>query len=89
MPIERTFGDAPFRGRCGKMTELDDREPTINTPPHLLRLPNRIHEKEQFCLEERRNRVKRCDTTQLFGSHAIAWIHDIADRASETKSWKR
>jgi hypothetical protein len=35
--------------------ELAGREPTINTPPHLTRHPNRIHEKERFWFEEYRN----------------------------------
>jgi len=59
----RELRDAPLGGRCGETMELDGREPTINAPPHLSRHPNGIHEKEQFWLEERRNRVRRYDTS--------------------------
>jgi hypothetical protein len=31
---------------CGEMAELEGREPIINTPPHLLRHPKGILEKE-------------------------------------------
>jgi len=81
-PIERTFRDAPFGGLCVETMELESREPTINTPPLLSQHPKGIHEKERCWFEERRNRVRRNDTTQRWGSHAIAWIHDIV---SETK----
>jgi len=37
-----------FGGRCGETMELEGREPTINTQPHLSRHSNRIHEKERF-----------------------------------------
>jgi len=78
--------DARPGGRCGETMQLEGREPTINTTPHLSQHPKGIHEKEQFWFEEWRNRVRRYDTTQRWGCHAIAWIHDIA---SETKSWER
>jgi len=49
---------------CGETTELDGREPFINTPPHLSRHPKGIREKERFWLEERSKRVRRYDTTR-------------------------
>jgi len=64
MPIERTFRDAPFGGHSGETMELEGREPTINTPPHLSGHPNGIHENERFWFEERWNRVRRYDTTR-------------------------
>ena len=51
-----------------KWRELEGREPIINTPPLLSRHPKRIREKERFWLEERRKRVRRCDTTRPCGS---------------------
>jgi len=53
-----------FPERCGETAELEGREPTVNTPPHLSRHPKGIREKERFWLEERRKRVKRYDTTR-------------------------
>ena len=47
--------------RCGEPTELEGREFSINTPPHLSRHPKRIHKKERFLLEERWERVRGCD----------------------------
>jgi hypothetical protein len=44
--------------------EVESREPTVNTPPHLSRHPNGIHEKERFWFEEGRNRVRKYDTTR-------------------------
>jgi hypothetical protein len=52
------------RIRCGETTELEGREPFINTPPHLSRHPKGIRNKERFWLEERRKRVRRYDTTR-------------------------
>jgi len=52
----------PPHRRCDETTELDCREPIINTPPHLYWHPKGIHEKEQFWLEEHRKRVRRYDT---------------------------
>jgi len=62
--IERTFRDAPLGGHCGETMELEGREPTINTLLHLSRHPNGIHEIEGFWFEERKNGVRRYDTTQ-------------------------
>jgi hypothetical protein len=42
------LSDAPLGGRCGEMMELEGREPTIDTPPHLSLNPIGIHEKEKF-----------------------------------------
>jgi hypothetical protein len=53
-----------FVGHCGEMMELEGREPTIKTPPHISRHPNGIDEKEQCWFKERRNWVRRYDTTQ-------------------------
>jgi len=39
-----------------------------------------------FKLEERRKKVRRYDTTPAGRIRAIAWIHEISERASETKS---
>ena len=47
--------------RHGKPTELEGREPSINTPPHLSRHPKRIHKKERFCVKEHWERVRGCD----------------------------
>jgi hypothetical protein len=46
------------------MAELEGIEPIINTPPHLLRHAKGIREKERFWLQERRKRVRGCDTTR-------------------------
>jgi len=64
MPIERTFRDAPFGGRCVETMELEGKEPIVNTPPHLSQHPKGIHEKERFWFQERSNRVRRYDTTR-------------------------
>jgi len=53
---------------------------TINTPPHLPRHPNRIHEKERFWFNQHRNRVRSYHTTWPWGS---------TDSPSEIKSWER
>jgi len=49
--------DALLGGHCGETMELEGREPTINTPPQVLRHPNIIHETERFLFEECMNRV--------------------------------
>ena len=41
--------------RCGEVTELEGREPIINTPPHLSWHPKGTHEKERW------ERVRGCD----------------------------
>jgi len=74
--------DAPLEGCWGETMEREGREPTINTSPRLSRDLKGIHEKVRFKFEERKNRVRSCDTTRRWWSHTIAWIHDIA---SETK----
>jgi len=48
--------------------ELEGTEPTIHTAPHLSRHPNRIHEKEPFLFNERKNWVRRYDTPLRWGS---------------------
>jgi hypothetical protein len=59
--------------------ELDCREPTINTPQHLLQQLHGINDKEAFWFEECRNWMRRYDTTRHGGTHAIVWVHDILD----------
>jgi hypothetical protein len=44
--------------RCGETTELEDRGPIANTPPHLSRHPMGIREKERFWLEDHKKRVR-------------------------------
>jgi len=66
-------------GRCGETAELEGRLAIISTPPHLSRNPKGIREKEQFWLEERRKRVRRCDTTRPCGSTQLG---------GSTISWK-
>jgi len=69
-----------------EIMEREGSEPNFNTALHLSRHRKRIYEKERFRFEERsRNWVRRYDTTGRWGSHAIASIHDIVDRASDTK----
>jgi len=49
-----------------------------------------IREEERFWLEERRKRVRGNDkVTRPWGTTQIAWIYEISERASETKSWER
>jgi len=60
----RQLRDAPLGGCCGETMELDGREPTINTPPHLSQHPNGIDEKKGFWFEEHRNQVRRYGTTR-------------------------
>jgi len=55
--------DAPLGGRCAETMELEGREPTINTLPHLLWNPNGIHQKERFWFEEHRYWVRTYHTT--------------------------
>jgi hypothetical protein len=57
-----------FGGRCGETMELEGREPTINTAPHLPRHSNGINEKEEFWFTEHWNLVTRYDTTQRWPS---------------------
>jgi len=55
--------DAPFGGWCVETSELEGRELTINTPPHLSQHPHRIHNNEHYWFEEHRNWVRRYDAT--------------------------
>ena len=64
----RELRDAPLGAHCGETMELEDREPTINTPPHLSRHPNRIHLKERSWFQEGWNQVRRYDSTRCWGS---------------------
>jgi len=64
----RELRDAPLGGHCGETMELEGREPTINALPHLSQHLNKIHEKEQFWLQERTNLVRRSNTTRHQGS---------------------
>ena len=64
----RELRDAPLRGCWGETMELEGREPTMNTPLHLSRHPNGIHEIERFWFKEHRNWVRRYDITQHWGS---------------------
>ena len=50
--------DSPLGGRCGDTTELDGSEGTIDIPPQLSCLPNKIYAKELFQLEEPRKKVR-------------------------------
>jgi len=59
--ILRALINCNYGVRCGEMTELESREPIINTPPHLSRHPKGILEKEQFWLKRRKKRVRGCD----------------------------
>jgi len=73
--------DTPLGGGCSETMELDGREPTINTPQHLSRHPNGIHEKERFWFEERRNWVRRYDTTWHWGS--TKWRGSMTSRTEQ------
>jgi hypothetical protein len=48
--------------------DYEDKEPIVNTPPHLSRHSKTNDEKERVWLEEHRKRVRRYDTTRLGGS---------------------
>jgi len=65
IPLHRFTRYHPVYGysweRRGEVTELEGREPIINTPPHRSRHPMGIREKELFCLGERWERVRGCD----------------------------
>jgi len=58
-----------------------NRQPIINSPPHLTSHPKGVHGNEQFWLEERRKSVR--------GSTKIAWIYKSSARVNETKSCER
>jgi len=64
----RELRDTPLGGHCSETIELEGRESTINSPPHLLRHPHGIHVNEWFCFGEHRNRVRRYDTTRCWES---------------------
>jgi len=64
----RELGYAPHGDHCQETMELEGREPTINTPPHHSRHPNKIHETGRFWFEECRNLVSRYGTCQLWWS---------------------
>jgi hypothetical protein len=57
-------GDAPLGGRCGETMELQRTEPTINTPPDILRHLHGINQIWQCWLDLRYNQVRRSDTTR-------------------------
>jgi len=69
----RELTDAPLGGRCGKLTELEGREPTLTTTFHISRYQNGFRNHDQIWLEECWKRVKTLVTTLLSGY---------------TKSWK-
>jgi len=56
--------DAPLGGSCGDTTELDSRDHVIDIPPRVSLHPTTIHDKEPFQSEERRQQVRRYDTTR-------------------------
>jgi len=58
----RELRDEPLGGLCDERIDLEGRESTINTPPHLSQHPNRIHEQGQFWFEGGMNQLRR-DTT--------------------------
>jgi len=60
----RELTDAPLGGRCGETMELEGREPTMYTLPHLTQHSNGLHERNQFWFEEHWNWVRRYDTTR-------------------------
>jgi len=60
----RDLRDTPLEGCCGETMELEGRDPTISTPPHLPRHLKAIHEKELFWLEKCRKMVRSYDTTR-------------------------
>jgi len=64
---------------------------TWQTPaPRLSRHPNGIQQEELFWLEEGRKTDRGNDrVTRIWGTTQIAWIYEISERASETKSWER
>jgi len=49
LPV-RELRNIPLGSHCGESMELEGRELTVNTPPHLLLNPNEIHENQQFWL---------------------------------------
>jgi hypothetical protein len=53
---------------CGETEKVEDREPIVHTPPHLLQHPKGICEKERLWLAEHRKRLRKYDTTRLRGS---------------------
>ena len=55
------FALLPMGVGCGETTELDGREPIINTPPHLSRHLKEIRDIERFWLEQRKKRVRGCN----------------------------
>jgi len=55
--------DTPLGGRCGEITEIEGREPTIRIWPHLSRHHNSIRKNERQYLEARRKKVRRYVTT--------------------------
>jgi len=57
--------DAPLEGRCGEMTQIEGRGPTIHIPLHISQHPNGIRENEQLLLEEYKRMVRRDHTTWL------------------------
>jgi len=57
---------------------------------HLSQHPSGIREGKGFSLEECRKSVRSNDrVTRPWGTTQIAWIYEIPERASETKSWER
>jgi len=76
----RELRDPPLAGRCGKMMELVDREPTMNTPMHLSQHLNGIPENEQFWLEQVRKRVRKYGTTWPWGSTQLRESPEWKDR---------
>jgi len=63
--------DAPRGGHCGETTEQEDSKPTFNITPHLSQHPNGILRPERLMLKEHRKQVRRCDSTQPWGSTQV------------------
>jgi len=58
--------------------------------PHLSRHAKGIREEERFWLEESMKSVRGNERVPGHGGTTqIAWIYEISERASETKSWGR
>jgi len=82
------YKDAPLGGLFGETMVLEDREPTINSPPYRLQHSNRIDGIERSWLMVCRKRVGSYDTpwhwgyTQMHGSRK-SWREHV-----RPKDWK-
>jgi len=71
--------DAPLAGCWGETMELEDGEPTINTPPHLSRHPNGICHNDWFWFAECRTPVRGYNTTRR------GWFTQLCGSTSRTE----